>query len=60
MKRWLIIFGLVFVVEVAAEAAHLMSKYVFIREVSRNSVVAFIALFVSVTLLVFRETKTEG
>lgn len=55
MKKWLIIFGLVFVVEVAAEAAHLMSKYVFIREVSRNSIVAFIALFIGITLLVFRE-----
>ena len=56
MKRWLIIFGLVFAVEVAAEAAHLMSKYVFIREVARNSIVAFIALFIAVTLLVFRES----
>ncbi|MDP8298900.1 MAG: hypothetical protein P9L88_03265 [Candidatus Tantalella remota] len=56
MKRWLIIFGIVFVVEVFAEAAHLLSEYMFLSEVSRNSIVAFIALFLSVTVLVYRES----
>ena len=56
MKKWLIIFGIVFAVEVIAEAVHLMSRYVFVREASRTSVVAFIALFLSVTLIVYRES----
>ncbi|MFC1480241.1 hypothetical protein ACFL5Y_02195 [Candidatus Omnitrophota bacterium] len=56
MKKWLTVLGIVFLVEVIAEAAHLMSGYIFIREVSRVSIVAFVALFLSVSILIHRRT----
>ncbi|GEM_PF-2494954 len=56
MKKWLMVIGIVFAAEVIAEAAHLVSMYVFVSEVSRVSIVAFIALFLSATVLVFKES----
>ena len=56
MKKWLLVIGIVLAAEVLAEATHLVSKYVFLSEVSRTSIIAFVALFLSVTVLVFRES----
>jgi hypothetical protein len=55
MKKWLMVIGVVFAAEVLAEAAHLASKYVFVSEVSRTSIVAFVALFLSAAVMVFKE-----
>lgn len=55
MKKWLTVIGIVFAAEVISEAGHLVSKHFFLSEVSRTAIVAFIALFISVAVLVHRE-----
>ena len=59
MKKWLRVIGRVFAAEVLAGAGHLVSKYVFVSEVSRTAIVAFVALFLSAAVMVFKETSNS-
>lgn len=55
MKKWLTVIGIVFAAEVLAETSRLMLQYVLLKEVTRTDIVAFLALFISVSVLVHRE-----
>ena len=55
MQKWLKIIGLVFLIEVLAEAVHLTSDYILLRDLARTDIIAFVALFLSVSILIHKE-----